>query len=235
MQRSVTAIVMLILLIISVANVLPNVDNNPNISIEIQNVKVCLYNGSTRWQESNNPEITRNVLPPGVVGNKYSTELEATKGSRSYNWKKVGGDLPPGLYLSEDGSVSGEPEWHGTYVFWVRVTDYDGNVDTEKISIEIKEKPTSCFAAIATTAIMLILIGLIVVAVVSMMRMKFNQFNEEQRTFVARVEKFGDSAHVRMKKDQIGSRVKVLIPMDDPDKKSDLILTTPLFMRRRIP
>ena len=55
---------------------------------------------------SNIPDM---VLPPGIDGIAYSTQLAASGGQPAIVYSKVSGDLPPGLIISPSGLISGTP------------------------------------------------------------------------------------------------------------------------------
>ena len=84
--------------------------------------------------------ITTTSFPNGVVGNDYSTILEATGGNGSYTWSILSGSLPDGLDLSPAGQISGTPTTAGTFDVTVKVTD--GQLSSSKdFTIKINEKP----------------------------------------------------------------------------------------------
>jgi hypothetical protein len=56
------------------------------------------------------------------VGVEIDGGLSATGGFGAYLWSVVG-DLPPGLTLGDDGTITGSPEESGSYRFTVVVTD----------------------------------------------------------------------------------------------------------------
>jgi hypothetical protein len=70
--------------------------------------------------------IATTDLNEGTATHAYSFTLKAIGGTPPYHWTVVGGELPPGLSLSDDGRISGtvpdineKTEW----TFTVRVTD----------------------------------------------------------------------------------------------------------------
>jgi hypothetical protein len=78
------------------------------------------------------PQITSSILPNGRVGFAYFQSLQMTGGDVSGlgdEWSLVSGDLPPGLALSGQGSISGTPNQAGTWTFRVRLAVYE--VSTE--------------------------------------------------------------------------------------------------------
>src|SRR5258707_10668809 len=61
--------------------------------------------------------------PPGVGGQGYSAQLNATGGTAPYTWSVASGGLPVGLTLSSSGAISGVPSAAGTSTFTVKLTD----------------------------------------------------------------------------------------------------------------
>jgi hypothetical protein len=66
-------------------------------------------------------DITTNALPAGTVGSSYSTALQASGASSTYQWSVVAGQLPPGLSLGTSGVITGTPTTAGTFGFTVNV------------------------------------------------------------------------------------------------------------------
>ena len=66
---------------------------------------------------------TPSSLPPGIAGIAYSQTLAATGGTPPLSWAKTSGDLPPGVSLSSDGSVTGTPTSAGSFNFTATVAD----------------------------------------------------------------------------------------------------------------
>lgn len=68
----------------------------------------------------------------------YFLRLTATGGTKPYTWDVSTGTLPVGLELFPDGNdavIAGTPSAATTTNFTVRVTDDDGNTDTQALSI----------------------------------------------------------------------------------------------------
>src|SRR5262249_43128674 len=63
----------------------------------------------------------------------------STCGSPSFTWIATGGDLPPGLSLASNGTISGTPTAAGTYAFTVQATDQTGHIATSELSIFINQ------------------------------------------------------------------------------------------------
>jgi uncharacterized repeat protein (TIGR01451 family) len=85
--------------------------------------------------------ITTESLPDGQVGTSYSQTLTASGGKGSHNWSIVdgSGNLPSGLTLADDGTITGTPgvESDGTYTFTVKVTDDLSDSATQEFTIII--------------------------------------------------------------------------------------------------
>jgi hypothetical protein len=67
--------------------------------------------------------VTTGTLSNGEADLSYSAALNASGGAGSRTWSVTGGQLPPGLTLSSDGSLSGTPTTAGTYTFTATVSD----------------------------------------------------------------------------------------------------------------
>ncbi len=63
------------------------------------------------------------TLPNGTVGTSYSQTLQTTGGQAPLNFDLHAGTLPPGLTLSTDGTLSGQPTTQGSFTFTLQVTD----------------------------------------------------------------------------------------------------------------
>lgn len=74
------------------------------------------------------PSITTpSPLPPGAVGQQYSTTIQATGGVVPYRFLlEQGSSLPPGLNLAAAGGLSGIPMASGSFTFTIRVEDCVG-------------------------------------------------------------------------------------------------------------
>ncbi len=68
--------------------------------------------------------VTSEGLPPGTVGQQYTTTLESTGGTRPASWSIESGNLPNGLSLEPStGVISGTPTSSGTSTVTFRATD----------------------------------------------------------------------------------------------------------------
>ncbi|MDR2522672.1 MAG: hypothetical protein LBC93_03075, partial [Synergistaceae bacterium] len=80
--------------------------------------------------------ITTTSLPRGIVGTSYNATLTATGGSGAVIWTLDSGNLPSGLILLENGTISGTPAMIGTANFTVKAAS--GTVSaTKNLSITI--------------------------------------------------------------------------------------------------
>ncbi|HSB11906.1 MAG TPA: putative Ig domain-containing protein [Blastocatellia bacterium] len=77
-------------------------------------------------------------LPDATVGVAYSRTLAALGGSPDFTWLIESGSLPPGLSLSQTGSVSGIPSTAGTFNFVVRVSDSRGGVASKALTLIVR-------------------------------------------------------------------------------------------------
>jgi hypothetical protein len=69
--------------------------------------------------------ITDETLTPpsGTQGTPYSHQFQLRGGCPPYSFSHAGGDLPPGLDLSDEGRIGGTPATAGSWSFWVNVKD----------------------------------------------------------------------------------------------------------------
>ncbi len=81
--------------------------------------------------------ITSLTLSKGVVGFSYVDTLSVYDGTPPHDWGLCSGALPDGLELKPDGTINGIPTTVGATSFGVRVTDAEGETDTQDLSIEI--------------------------------------------------------------------------------------------------
>lgn len=85
------------------------------------------------------PEITLTPasLPSGRVNDAYSADFEADGGTAPYSFTATAGNLPDGLSLATDGTLSGTPTKDGSFVFSVTATDNNGFTGTRDYTLAI--------------------------------------------------------------------------------------------------
>lgn len=97
--------------------------------------------------------ITTTSLPQATVGANYTAQANASGGVAPYNWQIVSGVLPNGLNLSATGVISGVPSLAGTATISISVTDANGTLDTQELSLLIAEQPVAPPPSITTTSL----------------------------------------------------------------------------------
>ena len=81
------------------------------------------------------------TLPSGGVGISYNQTLQALAGTAPYSWGIVSGQLPAGLTLGSDGTLSGTPTTFGLSCFRARVTGADGLSTDKDLALTIATAP----------------------------------------------------------------------------------------------
>jgi hypothetical protein len=72
-------------------------------------------------------DINQDVsLPDAVVGTPYTYQFEGEEGCMPYLFSFDGGQLPPGLQVTEDGRLTGTPTEAGDFGFYVALDDHVG-------------------------------------------------------------------------------------------------------------
>jgi hypothetical protein len=106
---------------------------------------ICIVGGLTL-----DLEVTTASLADGVVGTGYNASLAATGGDQPYTWTLSVGDLPDGLTLNTDGTITGTPTTQETASFTVQVaSSTDGQTATADLSITIYEVLTVTTASLS--------------------------------------------------------------------------------------
>jgi len=80
---------------------------------------------------------TASQLPQASLGVQYAVTFAASGGNPPYVWTIAGGQVPPGLSLSQSGALSGTPAAAGTYTFDVRVTDQSAAFAQKSFSLTV--------------------------------------------------------------------------------------------------
>ena len=100
--------------------------------------------------------ITTQSLPSGLVGQGYNATLSATGGSGSLTWTAT--NLPPGLFLSSGGVLSGGPTAAGNFNTTFTVTDVINNLTATAIftiTVTPKFTPVSLTASVSQVSVAL--------------------------------------------------------------------------------
>jgi Putative Ig domain len=85
--------------------------------------------------------VTTTSLPSGTVGQSYSQTLSAAGGTPPYTWAAVVAQIPAGLALASNGTISGTPATAGTASIPVQVTDTAGATATGTVTLTINPAP----------------------------------------------------------------------------------------------
>ncbi len=107
----------------------PEANDNPDLLIRILFTDEAAANTSGNNRFDNVVlkvaplQLDENNPPAGKIHEAYTYSLSARYGESPYRYKRVGGHLPQGLELSEDGAISGIPMRTGSFVFEAEVTD----------------------------------------------------------------------------------------------------------------
>jgi len=103
-------------------------------------VAIYALSGCIHGERDDTPlSIKTTSLPPGQAGQAYTYSLEAIGGKYPYTWSTEGSGstLPPGVYLSETGNLTGTPTTDGSYAFTAVVTDADNDPRTSSRNFTI--------------------------------------------------------------------------------------------------
>ncbi len=88
----------------------------------------------------NQPQVaigTTCPLPPATVGQSYSMQLAGTGGVAPYSFSTVAGNIPAGLTLKGDGTLSGIPMAPGPSNFRLLVSDSSGKPASNSCSLAV--------------------------------------------------------------------------------------------------
>ena len=89
------------------------------------------------------PVITTTSVPEATSKTEYSTKLQAT-GPANISWGVESGSLPAGMFLYDDGTLSGTPFELGTFTFTALAEDYDsGASDSQSLTLQVKPRTAS--------------------------------------------------------------------------------------------
>ena len=93
------------------------------------------------------------VLDPMTAGTAFSQTLSATGGASPYTYAINGGQLPQGLALNSNGTLSGTPTRRGAVSFTVRATDNLGAVVDKAYALTVQNPSLSITPTAATAVI----------------------------------------------------------------------------------
>ena len=77
-------------------------------------------------------------------GRYYSQQLHLIGGYIPASFSIVGGALPPGLWLCQDGLIEGTPFHSGSWSFVVQVKDCTGAVSSRRYSLKVRRIASGC-------------------------------------------------------------------------------------------
>ncbi len=78
------------------------------------------------------------TLPEGISGKAYSESLSVAFATGDVTWAVTAGNLPAGLTLSANGTLSGTPTATGTYTFTVTATDSNSATASRTFNLIIR-------------------------------------------------------------------------------------------------
>ena len=84
--------------------------------------------------------ITDDPPPPGIVGTPYKYVFQPKAGAPPYAFWLDGGELPPGLKIASDGTMSGTPTAPGYYVFVVGASQCCGPDSQWGFNVTIRDR-----------------------------------------------------------------------------------------------
>ena len=82
-------------------------------------------------------KVTMPGLRDAVAGEPYEADLDAGYAKAPFRWKIVGGALPAGVMLDEDGALPGTPTAEGDFRLTVEVTAADGSTDRAELALTV--------------------------------------------------------------------------------------------------
>jgi len=91
--------------------------------------------------------VATTSLPPATQGSSYNVSLNARGGVPPYSWTETG-NMPPGLNLGSNGSISGVPTNAGTYNFTAQVSDANGSTAAQALNIQVNPPATTPIALV---------------------------------------------------------------------------------------
>ncbi len=129
----------------------PNVNGNFSFTVRVTDSLSSTATSTLSIQVSGTGTltITTDSLPGAQINQIYTAAINVSGGVLPYTLSIIGGQLPPGLSLLSNGSISGTPSVAGNYTFIIRVVDGFGSATQQSLSINVN----SSGLAITTSAI----------------------------------------------------------------------------------
>lgn len=90
--------------------------------------------------EDTNPQM-QTAYPQAYATLLYEETLGVTGGNHPMGFELVSGTLPAGIELRADGTLYGVTDFEGTYAFELKLTDSDGDVDQQTVTINFATSP----------------------------------------------------------------------------------------------
>lgn len=93
--------------------------------------------------------VTASNLPAVKQDNEYGVSLKVAGGAGSYTWSVIGGQVPPGLLVSQSGFVYGTTTTAGSFEFSVMVKDQNGATAQKSLALLVQApNPTPVVVAV---------------------------------------------------------------------------------------
>jgi hypothetical protein len=111
--------------------------------------------------------LSPTTLPPGTTLFPYAQQITASGGAPPYTFAIAAGALPPGLFLSASGFISGAPQQPGIFNVTIRATDLNGCQGSRNYSLVVLppsaiDGPTLSFGGMMILTVLLAAAGLFV-------------------------------------------------------------------------
>ena len=76
-------------------------------------------------------------LPGFVIGSPSNFQIEVCCGTAPYHFEIVGGTLPAGLHMNQNGKITGVPREEADTTVFVQITDASGCVLTQAYAVRV--------------------------------------------------------------------------------------------------
>ncbi|QRK09945.1 putative Ig domain-containing protein [Archangium violaceum] len=106
-------------------------------TVQVRDTEGAVATRTYRLLVHSAPTVSTTLLASATVGAPYEAQLEVNGGKGPMRWAMVGGTLPAGLSLNEDGRLTGIPEASGTYAPAVRAQDVHGAQASRTLSLSV--------------------------------------------------------------------------------------------------